>query len=303
MHRELYGVLKAETGIDYEWRTVSQIKVAIEEESILELQDTIDIFAAADGFESNWLEPEELRDLEPRLAPGVIRGVNVLGNASLDSYKYTLALAQCATSLGAKLCAGTVRSLELTHGRATGVLLEDSRIACQQVVLAMGPWSRKAESWLDLYLPVDPLKGEILRVQLPGRPLGQDISGDGASLYLKPNGLIWCGATEEWGGFDREPSDSARHSILKGAIKLIPAMAQARLVLHTACLRPVTPDWLPIIGLAPGWENVFLATGAGKKGVLLSPAMGKAVADLIVNRSTKLAVADFNPQRFARPLD
>ena len=32
---------------------------------------------------------------------------------------------------------------------------------------------------------------------------------------------------------------------------------------------------------APGWDNVYLTTGAGKKGVLLSPGMGKATADLI----------------------
>ena len=303
MHRAIYKALKAENGIDYEWRTVSHLKVGFDEESLPELQETVEIFSGADGFEANWLEPEDLRDLEPRLGPGVIRGVNTLGNASLDSYKYTLALAQGAGRLGAKVCAGNVRGLELSNGRVTGVLLEDSQIACGQVVLAMGPWSRKAESWLDLYLPVDPLKGEILRVQLPGGSLRQDLTGGGASFYVKPNGLVWCGATEEWRGFDREPSDSTRHGILGGAMRLIPDMAQARLVLHTACLRPVTLDWLPIIGQAPGWENVYLATGAGKKGVLLSPGMGKAVADLIVQGSTELSVGPFNPQRFARPQD
>ncbi len=303
MHRDLYGVLNAQTGIDYKWRTVSQMKIAFDEESLPELQETLGIFTAADGFEAQWLGPEELRDMEPRLAPGVIRGVSTNGNASLDSYKYTLALAQGAERLGANVCSGTVRGLELSNGRATGVLLENSRITCQQVVLAMGPWSRKAESWLGLYLPVDPLKGEILRVQLPGEGLQRDLSGDGASLYVKPNGLVWCGATEEWRGFNKEPSESARHKLLKGAQRLIPDMAHARLVLHTACLRPVTPDWLPIIGQTPGWDNIYLATGSGKKGVLLSPAMGKAVADLIIQGSTELSVDSFNPQRFARPLD
>jgi D-amino-acid dehydrogenase len=66
-------------------------------------------------------------------------------------------------------------------------------------------------------------------------------------------------------------------------------------------LRPVTPDWLPIVGRATGWDNAYLATGAGKKGVLLSPAMGKAVAGLITEGSTELPVDQFAPDRFAGP--
>ena len=68
--------------------------------------------------------------------------------------------------------------------------------------------------------------------------------------------------------------------------------------MHTVCLRPVTPDWLPIIGKAPGWENVWLNTGAGKKGILLCPAMGKAAADLIVSGSTDVPIQGFDPSRF-----
>lgn len=83
----------------------------------------------------------------------------------------------------------------------------------------------------------------------------------------------------------------------------MPDMARSRLVLQTACLRPVTPDWLPIIGRAPGWENVYLATGAGKKGILISPGMGKAIADLVTGVTTDLPINHFSPLRFAGPLD
>ena len=79
----------------------------------------------------------------------------------------------------------------------------------------------------------------------------------------------------------------------------MPAMAEARLALQTSCLRPITPDWLPIVGQAPGWDNVYLTTGAGKKGVLLSPAMGKATADLITQQVTSLSIDDCSPNRFS----
>ena len=303
LHQELWPVLKDETGVDYQWRIVSLIRAAFDETEFADLQETAEVFTAADGFEASWLDREQVLDLEPRISPDVLRAVIARGNASLDSYKYTLALAQAAEKRGSTVRSGTARGLERAGGRITGVQLDDGVLHCDHVVLAVGPWSRRAEPWLDLYLPVDPLKGEILRIELPGGPLAHDISGGGGSLYPKPDGLVWCGTTEDWLGYDREPSESARRRIMKGAARLIPSMEQSKLVLHTACLRPVTPDWLPIVGQAPGWENVYLATGAGKKGILLSPVMGKAVADLITEGTTKLSIDNFSPHRFAGPPD
>lgn len=300
MHRRLWPELSDATGIDYEGRIVSLVKVAFEESELPELEESFGRFAAAqdDGFSALWLDRQQVLDLEPRISPDIIRGVQLLGNAALDSYKYTLALAAAAERHGASFRSGTITGLKLAGGRATGVLLGDQEIACGQVVLAAGPWSREAESWLDLAIPVDPLKGEILRLAPPGLAPEHDFSGGGGSLHPKPDGSLWCGTTEEWRGFDRQLSEPARQSIMCGAVRLMPGLAQARLVLHTACLRPVTPDWLPIVGRAPGYDNIYLATGAGKKGILLSPGMGKATADLIIQGGTSISIEPCSPDRF-----
>ena len=298
MHLDLFGQLRDDTGIDYDGRIISLLKVAFDEEELAELQETEDVFAPVDGFETRWLDNREVLELEPRVSPKIIRGLVARGNAAMDSYKYTLALLQSAEKMGASIRSGTVAGLERDNNRVTGVRLDDETISCGQIVLAMGPWSRKAEAWLDAYIPVDPLKGEITRMELPGTPLNHDLSGGGGSLHPKPDGLVWCGTTEEWRGFDKETSTSAHQSILEGAVRLVPDMADARLSLQTACLRPVTPDWLPIIGRLPGWDNVYLATGAGKKGILLSPGIGKSVADLMTQGETSLSIGPFSPDRF-----
>ena len=301
MHQNLCKELLSETGIDYESRIVTQVKIALDESEIPELEETLDIFTKAPNFEAQMMDPAQLRSLEPRLGPSVIRGVYTSGNAGVDSYKYTLALAAGAKKLGATMRSGVVNGLKRSGPQVTKVLLNDGEILCGTVVLAMGPWSRMAEPWLGAYIPVDPLKGEILRVQASGPPLTHDFSGGGSSLYPKPDGLIWCGTTEEWCGFDRQSLDSTRQLLMERAARLMPELIHASLALHTACLRPVTPDWLPIIGNPPGFDNVFLATGAGKKGILLSPGFGKSVADLIVNGETEMPVSAFQPGRFRQP--
>lgn len=301
MHFDLWTSLQDETGLDLQGRTVASIRLAFEEADLAELEATLDLFSAAAGFEAHWLDAQEIHDLDPRITPKGIAGLYSRGNAAVDSHRYTTALAEAAQKRGANLRQGNVAGLEHSNGLVTGVQLEDGMISCGSVVLAMGPWSRHAEPWLGTYIPVDPLKGEILRLGLPGPALDYDLSGGGGSLYAKPGGQVWCGATEEWKGFDRRLSEPVRRSILERAVRLLPGLAQAPLVLHTACLRPVTPDWLPILGQVPGYTNVYLATGAGKKGILLSPGIGKSIADLITKGNTDLPISSFGPQRFSDP--
>ncbi|MEE8465328.1 MAG: FAD-binding oxidoreductase, partial [Dehalococcoidia bacterium] len=154
-----------------------------------------------------------------------------------------------------------------------------------------------------VYIPVDPLKGEIIRLENRGEPFKHDISGGGGTIYPKLDGLNWCGTTEDWKGFDREPSSQVANEIRQRVVRLVPDLADARLVQHTACLRPVTPDWLPVLGRAPGWDNVYLATGAGKKGILLAPGIGTSIADLMTTGETSLSIQGYSPERFATQLD
>ncbi|MEK7287253.1 MAG: FAD-dependent oxidoreductase, partial [Elusimicrobiota bacterium] len=65
-----------------------------------------------------------------------------------------------------------------------------------------------------------------------------------------------------------------------------------------AGLRPATRDNLPIIGKAPGWDNLFLAAGHFRKGVLLAPWTGQTLARLIMGRPSDIPIGDFSPSRF-----
>ena len=42
-----------------------------------------------------------------------------------------------------------------------------------------------------------------------------------------------------------------------------------------------------------------MATGGGTKGILLAPAMGQAIAELILTGQTSLPIAACDPSRFA----
>ena len=299
MHQRMWGELREESGVDFQPETVSMVHLDFDGGELDELERMLRAFEAAEGFSARWLDAEELHALEPRIARDAVRALYTYGNTSLESYRYTFALSMAAEKLGSEFRSGSVRGLKASGSRVTGVVTESREIGCDALVLAMGPWSAEAEPWLGVPIPVEPLKGELLRTRLPGPALEHDFVWGLSSLYNRSDGLVWAGGTEERRGFDARPSDRARRTILAGVTRMMPAMADAELVRQTACLRPVSSDWLPIIGKAPGWENVYLATGAGKKGILLAPAIGKAVSDLIMRGETALPIAACAPERFA----
>lgn len=298
LHLDLWQALPQLTSPEGRGSRITVVKVAMEEREIPALQAEMAPFTCTPGFHGQWLDRDTLRQEEPRLSAGVLGGIAVSGNGIVDSYQYTAILAAAAQQAGATVRTGTVRGLQQTQGRVTGVQVDDTVLPCDAVVVATGPWVQAVETWLGLLVPVTPLKGEILRLQLDGPPLAQEYASAEVHLFLRGD-QVWCGATEEARGFDQAPSDTARRDLLARGVRLFPAIANATLVQHTACLRPVATDGLPILGQAPGWDNVYLATGGGKKGILLSPAMGKAIADLLSTGSTALDIAACTPHRFA----
>jgi D-amino-acid dehydrogenase len=60
----------------------------------------------------------------------------------------------------------------------------------------------------------------------------------------------------------------------------------------------MTSDGLPVLGRAPRYKNLFLATGHGMLGVTLAPPTAVAIADLICDGRARIDITAFDPARF-----
>lgn len=300
-HLAVWPELERLTGQKLGGRRISMAYVAPDDAEVIPLLELRDDFemARADGFSAQWLEPVELEEQEPRLSPDLEGGLLTFGNAVVDSHRLTVLLAEAAQQQGATVRAGTVTGIQREGRRVTGVILGDGTVPCDAVVIALGPWTGAAQEWLGAPLPVEPLKGEILRMAMPGRPLAFDVVAPGISLFARPDGQVWLASTQERAGFDKQPSEAAYQYLYGNATTLMPALKEATLLQQTVCLRPVTPDDLPLLGPVPGVQGAYVATGGGTKGILLAPAMGQSIAELILKGQTSLPIEACRPDRFA----
>jgi glycine/D-amino acid oxidase-like deaminating enzyme len=122
----------------------------------------------------------------------------------------------------------------------------------------------------------------------------------GHGIYLLPrsDGTTVLGATYERVGFDKGLTAGAIAQLLNQGAALVPELANARFDRAWAGLRPGSGDDLPIIGPVPGWENVSVATGHYREGIMLAPVTAAIIRDVIAGRESDYAYAHLRPERF-----
>lgn len=300
MALETLPALREASGVDVLHVSRPGLRVALNESDARGLQQRVGAQSGQGGEAMEWLSGDEARRLEPRLSAQVIGAALASQESQVDSYRLTLAFARAAECHGAEVWQREVLGLVEQQGRVTGVQLARGRLSCPNVVLAMGVATAQAERWLHHPVPVRPLKGQSVRLDYSGAPLGYHIGGFAKGhLIHRGDGLFSAGSTEEEAGFDDRPTDAGRHEVLEWAQSVMPCLEEARLVQHLAGLRPLSSDGLPIIGPVPGLEGAYLATGHGRKGIHLSFVTGQIIADLILRGETSLPLAPFLPGRFA----
>lgn len=282
-HARLAEDLAALGGSDYRREPVRRILVAMSEDEAGGFEALRERFRGRESFPTRLLDRESLRSLEPRIAPGAVGGLLLEGSLAVDPRALTGVLAEASVKLGARLVRARVDRLDTSGHRVRAICAGLHTFPCDDLVLATGPWVAETANWLGLQLPVRPLKGQLLRMSAPRGGLTYDLSLNcGASLYRRGPDEVWVGGTEEDAGFDDVPNPEARARLLAGAARLMPEMADARLLEHTAALRPVTPDRMPVLERARSWDNVILANGGGNKGVLLAAGMAETVRALLL---------------------
>ena len=309
LHRALAPLLMEQSGIDYQLTDMTVLRPAFTPDEVAERHQQM-AWHHTIGIESSWLDATTLNSMDTGLPPETLGALST-PEAQLETYPFALALAKAAERHGVRTRIGEVTGLTRasptahvspTNGRShvTGVTLGREHVPAQLVVVASGPWASTAGTWLGYPIPVKPLKGQIVYL-VPPKPLpGYAIFHESGYVLPKPSGNLMVGTTEEDVGFDREPTVQAQTAILAAAVRLVPRLAGVPIKEVTACLRPLSTDSLPFIGESPLWEGVYLATGHGRKGILLCLATGKYLAQLIAQGHSDYSLEPFSPQRLVQ---
>ncbi len=294
----LSEALEQESGVDIEYLRSGILRVALTEGQAEHLKG----FAnrrPPPGLKLHWLEPDELRALEPGLSLEIRGALYSPEEHQVNADRLVQALARAAAARGAVVRQDTRAIGLVSQGvRVTGVRIPDGTLSAGHVVLAAGAWTAKIAQGIGVDLPVFPVRGQMIALPASRSVLRHIVWGEEGYLVPKANGLVFAGATVERVGFRKNVTAMGLRGLKRMAKSLLPRLVGLDAVDAWAGFRPGSVDGLPILGPVPGWEGLSVSSGHFRNGILLAPITGDFIARSILGGSSNEALAPFSPARF-----
>jgi sarcosine oxidase, subunit beta len=192
--------------------------------------------------------------------------------------------------------------------RITGISTAEGIKHAGIVVLATGVWSAPLLRTAGLALPIETEFHEVA-VLAHDEGRGAPVAGIDSTTgtYFRPEaaGLMTLAGTFD-GPRGTDPDsipatapDERLASIAGSAARRIPALADAGITRGVTGVYDMTPDARPLLGGLPGLGGLVVAAGLSGMGFKISPAVGEAVAELVLHgKATHVDLAPFRPSRF-----
>lgn len=244
-----------------------------------------------------WLDSVAIHHAQPGLSPEVTGGWWYPEDGQVDNRALARSLRLAAESLGVQIVEGIeVQSIQQRQGQVVSVMTNRGEWRSPHYVLATGAWSQAL-----LPVPVAPRKGQMLSVALPPGctelPLQRVLYGPGVYIVPRRDGRIVIGATSESVGFLPGNTPAGLQALLDAALRLFPPLQDLPIQECWWGFRPATPDELPILGESL-CDNLTLAIGHYRNGILLAPITAHLVADWISQGRADEILTHFSWRRF-----
>ena len=210
----------------------------------------------------------------------------------------------------------TAQVVDLTHrrGRVAGIVLDSGeRIMGAAVVNAAGPFAARLGAMAGLDLPVQPVRQHLFRCALSARwpyrfpvvidPTGVHWRHDDPIAESDPDRLIVAHTKLDEPPGENFDCDLSRWTtdFRPSLTRRVPGLEPLELIEGWAGLYAMTPDHNPLLGEHPAAPGFFLANGFSGHGLMMAPAVGKVLSELIrTDRADTIDVRCFDPGRFDR---
>lgn len=265
----------------------------------------------AHGVDVALLEPAALAARFPWLSTeGIaLASLGLSGEGWFDGYGLLQAFRKRAIADGARFVHGEVQAISRQGGRVRGVrLAEGTEIACDDLVVAAGPWSGQIGVMLDIDIPVRAKRRSVFVLDTPDRLEPCPLLIDPSGFWLRPEGRYYLSGMSPLQGED-DPDDlplEVDHEMFEerhwpALAARIPSLERLKVASSWAGYYEMnTADHNGLVGQWPGMENLWLATGFSGHGIQQAPAVGRGLAELMTKGAYQsLDLADLSPERLA----
>jgi glycine oxidase len=302
-YRGMLASVSEDSSFDPSYLRIGKILVALTEHEVEVAQSRVN-WQVTHGYEASWLEPDDVRQIEPTIPTDRILGAYYTPDGGgLTGHRVTEAIADAFRNIGGEIREYTAATgIINANGRVTGVDTTAVTLLADTVVLCAGAWTRFLGGSIQFEFPVVPVKGQMIGVTPEAngsRP--RHVTGTISGGYVVPrvDGTVAVGASLEHRGFDKRVTARAFSHATALMEKVSPALLEAQFTSAWAGLRPGTADDTPIMGHVPGYDGLWISTGHFRTGIQLAPGSAVLMADAITGQPDQL-LRSFSLERFTQ---
>ena len=306
MYPEWVAELEADSQMNVGYRAEGTLIVGVDRDDARELEHLYESQQLLD-LKVEWITGTEAREMEPLISPKITAAIWSRDDHQVDNRAMVDALIKAYQKASGTLYENTpIDEIETVDGKAKGVWIRGNLEVADVIVLAAGCWSGDIDGLPKaVQPPVRPVKGQMLALQMEeGIALQKVIRAPRAKyptdVYLVPkdDGRLVIGATNEEMEFDTRLTAGGLFELLRGAWEAVPGIYDLPVLETWTGLRPGSRDNAPILGKT-AIENLIMATGHYRNGILLTPITAREIASLILTGEDSEAIAPFQLSRFA----
>lgn len=250
------------------------------------------------GFEPVLTEGDALREREPNLSDqiGCLASMRDHGYIR-DPGGYVKALARVFEEAGGHIVQAEIRDIEQTDGKASAVLTDQGRFACDRLVLATGVWSGPLMKKLGLSIPLESERGyHIIFRDAEGGPSHPIMVASGKFVATPMAAGLRCAGVLEFGGLEAGPNTTALDLLRAKTREAFPNLRYDEEI-EWLGHRPAPSDSLPLIGELRD-TGIYAAFGHHHIGLTGGAKTGRLVAGLIAGKPQNTDLSAFDPMRF-----
>ncbi len=248
------------------------------------------------------LGADELRQMEPVLTPKLKHATYLPQSYStVNPYKLTSGLADDFVANGGTVVQADVTGLQHGNGRVTVLETDQGDIAVNRLVVAAGAWSARVAKMMGLKVLLDTERG--YHTVFHGIDTGLTrpvLHGERhCGINQMDEGIRFAG-TVELASVDA-PENLARadnvYQLGRTVFRDLDPSIATETTRWMGC-RPTMPDYLPVLGAAAGFSNVWFDFGHQHLGLSMAANSGRIVADLVADRDPGVDLKPFRADRF-----
>ncbi len=271
--------LKETCGIDIELKKGGILNLVFSEEEKRKLEAVMKLPSV------QWLSKVEVYKAEKHASQEILGAVYMKDDVHVTPLSACNGFWKGALKNGAQFFEHTM-VLEVVQ-QGTGFLIKttNNSFYAENVIIACGVWSNKFFSEAGLQHALVPVKGECLSVINDKMPLTKTLFHEKSYIVPRNNNQLVIGATQKWNDWNELPSFGGIQEIMEKAKSLMPEISTMRPHRFWAGLRPQSFDKRPFIGEHPETKGLYFAAGHQRNGILMAPATGMMIRDLLMERS------------------